>query len=296
MRVPNGRVAFHLAVLAAAVSILPATAQSQSGVMTVKLEYQATTSIQVQDFDGTWERRTEINQSTTMTCPLMNEGVEPRSYLDGASQQQKDADAAIGEATAADQKTMQEDGTLAQMQGMDKLMKDCKARGGSDEACAMQVMQAMQSDPTFLERSGRVGEKTREAQKRVGNTDGRFEIWYSENCTGSMSANNRTTLNKGGVSKEVEAVAGRQPLSNVDANVVVETDLSKTSTRVWIAVPEATGFPRTGAANTKTEERLTALPVANVIAGPTPGGIKSGTLRKQVPGGEYRVEWTFQRK
>lgn len=289
------RYSVGLAVLALALAAWPARAQQKTGVMTVTLDYQATTSQQVQDFDGIWERKTEVDQSTSMTCPVMNEGVEPRSYLDGASQQQKDADAAIGRGTAADQKTMQEDGTLDQMQALEKLMKDCKARGGSDEACAMQVMQAMQSDPSFLERGGRVGEKTREAQKRVGNTDGKFEIWYSENCTGTMTANNRITLNKGAISKEVEAVAGRRPLTAVDANVVVETDLTKGSTRVWIVVPEATGFPRKAASDTKAEERLTALPVGNVIAGPTPGGIKSGSLRKLVPGGEYKVTWIFKR-
>jgi hypothetical protein len=269
----------------------PVLAQ-QRGTMTVTFKYQSVTTKPVEDFDGVWEHKTVVDQTAIMTCPMFTEGVSPSSYLDGLTPEQQKAQADLGKATEADVAQMQSDGTAAKMQDLESMMKACKAKGGSDETCAMQIMQAMQSDPALMDGGGRAGSRSKAAASQVDAAAGKFEIWFSENCTGTLTANNRTTLSKGGVAKTRETIIGKRPLSNADANVVVETDLTKASSRVWIVAPEASGVPRT-APDTKTEATVMALPDGNIIAGPTPGKIKNGRYSKKIAGGGYDVEWVF---
>lgn len=271
-----------------------AAAETRRGTMTVTFKYQSAVVKQVEDFDGVWEHKTVIDHSATMTCPMFNEGVEPTSYIDGPSAAQQKAQADLGKATEADAAQMQGDGTAAKMQDIEAMMKACKAKGGSDEACAMQAMQAIQGDPALMEGGANAGARTRAAAPKAAAAAGQFEIWYSEDCAGSLTANNRTTLSKGGAAKNVETIVGTRPLANADANVVVETDLAKKSSRVWIVAPEASGLSRT-APDKKTEATVMALPDGNVIAGPAPGGIQNGRFSKKIPGGVYDVAWTFVR-
>lgn len=283
------------AFFAAVLLPLAAYADTQRGTMTVSFKYQSVTVKQVEDFDGTWDHTTAIDQSAVMTCPVSNDGIAPTSYLDGLNPDQKAAQDKLGQATTADLNQMQQDGTAARMQAMEAAMKACKATGRSEQVCAMEAVQKMQSDPAFLDGVGKMGQNTRKAEPGVAAAAGRFEIWYSENCTGTLTANNRTTLSKGSVVKTVETIVGKRPLSNADANVVVETDMTTTSTRMWIVTPEASGLLRT-APDQKPQATVAALPDGNVIAGPTPGGIKSGRLSKKTPGGGYTVEWVFARQ
>jgi hypothetical protein len=285
-------IAFIAAVLAILVLSSHALAAEQRGTMTITFKYQSVVVRPVEDFDGVWEHKTVVDQTASMTCPVFNDGVSPTSYLDGLNPQQKKAQAAVGKATEADAAEMQNEGAVAKMQDLEAMMKACKARGGSDETCAMEVMKAMQGDPALLEGGAKAGARSKAAAPKLDAAAGRFEIWFSENCTGTLTANNRTTLSKGGVTKNVETIVGKRPSSIVDANIVVETDLAKKSSRVWIVAPEASGLQRTAPDN-KNEATLAALPDANVLSGPTPGGIKSGRYSKTIPGGGYDVEWAF---
>lgn len=287
----------RVASIALFAALLPVAAQAnpQRGTMTVTFKYQAVSVKPQQDFDGVWESRTSIDQTTTMTCPMFNDGVSSRSQFDGSNAAQQSADAELGKAVEADASEMQRDGTMAKMNNLEAMMKSCKAKGGSDQSCAMQVMQAMQNDQAYMEGMGRTGSRSRAAAPKVDAVAGKFEIWFSEGCTGTLTANNRTTLSKGGVVKNIETIVGKRPISNADANVTVETDLAAASSRVRIVTPVATGLPRTALGDNRREARVTALPEGNVNAGPTPGGIKGGRLSKKLPGGSYDVEWTFVR-
>lgn len=123
---------------------------------------------------------------------------------------------------------------------------------------------------------------------------GRFQVWYSEGCTGSLTANNRVTVSKGATVKQLERVAGTRPLTDTDANVAIETDLNRASTRLWIVTPAAANFPRESIDARKTAV-LAAVPDGNVFTPPAPGGLKNGSFEKVVPGGRYRIDWTFKR-
>lgn len=126
---------------------------------------------------------------------------------------------------------------------------------------------------------------------------GRFHTWMSENCTGSITANDEVTVRSArGKVTLVDKITGTRPLaSTVDANFVAETNLDKARTRYWIVTPMAEGFPRQGIQGRPTD-RAAALPDDNVIVGPLPGPLKNGGIEKKVPGGGYKVEWVFQRK
>lgn len=202
----------------ASTSYAASAAAEEKGEIAIAFTYAATTTQEVLDADGSWLKKTEINQSAEMTCPVFNEGSSPYSLLD-------------------------------------------------------------QLDPSAEDPA--VGE---------------YLIWSSEGCVGSMTANNRVTLSKGGTVKRLESVSGVRPFSaSVDANVTAETDLKNNATRIWIVAPDAEGFPREGL-DGKTTATLTALPDGDVISGPHPGPLKNGSFEKSVSGGSYKIEWIFTRK
>lgn len=266
-----------------------------TGTVAVEFRYAASGSEQLEDFDGVWTRTTVVDQRATMHCPVTSYGIQPVSQLEGPSAEQQAAYAAAGEAAAAQAAAIPAD-TVASMENLQQQMDGCLAAGGSDEACAMQAMQAMQADPAMMNAMGAMtagGGAMADATAGIDATAGHFQTWISEDCTGEMTVNNRITLAKGSENKLIEAVSGTRPLSGVDANVTAETDLDRQQSRYVIVAVSAEGFPRQGEGGGAVSGGLLAIPEAVVKAGPQPGPLGAGSVERDVPGGRYSVTWTF---
>lgn len=277
--------AFTLSALGIAAALALATTGAQAdtkrATLTITYKYEATTTKNVQDFDGTWLHKTEVSQSGKMTCPIFNEAVMPTSYFDNLNPDGN-------QASTNSQVPMQSNADM--MQKYEAQMKACRSKGGTEQACAMKMVEAMQKDPNYMKG---MNQQAQQSNKQTAST-GKFETWFSENCTGTMTANNRVTLTKGSKVKTIETVAGTRPLWNTDANVTLETDLNKMMTKIWLVTPEANDMPYKGL-DGRTSTSVAVLPDPNIIAGPTPGPIKNGSYEKAVPGGKYVVDWILVR-
>ncbi len=125
--------------------------------------------------------------------------------------------------------------------------------------------------------------------------EGRFETWYSENCAGEMTVDERVTLSKGATTIVRERIHGTRALSDVDANITAETDLDTMHTRYAIVPAQASGFARESDDGRTSTGPIAATPEGQVVAGPFAGPVQSGSYARKLKGGQYDIQWTFTR-
>lgn len=256
------------AALAGPAGALPPEPSGAKADVAVTMIWKSVTKSKVEDFDGVHIHTTTIDQTTTLTCPVESYGPEASSYIDRFTDPSAPARPQVGGGP-----------DVAEIQ---KKFEACKKSGKSEMACAMEMAEAMGDLPSDGADSG----------------PARFSIFYSEACDGRMVAKNSLISEHSGGGKRqiLTRSEGEGPLEDPEANVVVETDLEGSRTRYLFITPVALSVPRTDPGADGRFDRLQAIPETPVIVGPMPGPAKSGSFRKDIPGGYYEINWTFQRR
>jgi hypothetical protein len=281
---------------AATAHAFPPEPDGARGTLTITTTLKTLQNEEVLDFDGKGKRTTTVDQTTKVTCPVETYGVDPTSWIDGASGEQTAALDALGAAAQREMDAISPD-TVASMEALEKEFKACQRSGKSEEVCGMAMMAKMSANPALLESMGNIGNADptgmEKAQRGVDAAAGKFQVWFSEACTGTMKVNNSSkTTNASGRLTTNWAISGERTFTG-ESLITAETDMNRSSTR-YVHVPaEASGFVRTGVggANTAT---VSSMP-ATVVAGPVAGPIKSGTHEEKVPGGTLKIDWVWQR-
>lgn len=286
-----------LGILAPSARALSPEPSGASGTVTITFTLKATTKAEALDFDGVGVTTTTINQSAELTCPVETYGVDPVSYIDGASAGHADATAQLGRAAEKGVAAI-DPGTVTGMEALQKEFEACKKSGMSEEACGMAMMAKMSEDPEMMAAMGAMGmadsEGMADAEAAVAANAGQYQVWFSERCDGTMTVNNSTvTVTASGETIVVEKVTGTRAVIG-ESNITVETDLNASSSRYLIVPADAGGFQREGASGPGTSS--VAVMPETVVAGPYPGPIKGGRYESDVPGGKLTIDWTFQRK
>jgi hypothetical protein len=250
---------------------------------------------------GEFADLTVIKRSATLTCPVVASDLEDISPIDGPNAAQMAAFEEVG-AAARKQVESVPASEVARMQALEQQMRSCRRGGGSEQACGMQIMQAMQSDPALLEQMGRMGSDRdgamARAERKAADAAGRFQPWFNEGCRGQMQVDDSRKLDDPTLPGEEPTVrtTGTRPIDTSDTLVTVETDLEKSQTRYLLIAPEAAGFEReAGYGMPAARITASALPVGHVIAGPFRGPIGNGRHEFRTEGGSVRIDWTYRR-
>jgi hypothetical protein len=264
--------------------------------VTITFTLKSTSKVEVLDFDGKGTHTTVIDQTATLTCPVETYGVEETSYLDGATREQSMAAHRRGEAARKEVEAIKPQ-TVATMEALQKEFDACRKAGTSQEACGAAMMAKMSADPELMEAMESIGMAdpagSSDAELAVSGSAGRFQVWFSERCDGTMTANNsQTVVSAGGVTTMSERITGTRPVLG-ESNITVETNLDTSSSRYMFVPADASGFSSEGTGGKKSAQ-LAAAPEP-VVLGPFPGPIKGGRYDTTVPGGTLRIDWTFQR-
>jgi hypothetical protein len=284
-------------VAAAAAFALPPEPPGSKGVMTMTYTLKTTVKEEVLDFDGKGMRTTIVDQTGKITCPVETYGVDATSYLDGASAGQTETMNQFGAAAKKEVEAIKPS-TIQSMESLKAEFEACQRSGKSEQVCGMAMMAKMNSDPALMQALGAMGmadpNGMAAAEEAVAASTGRFQVWHSESCTGTLTANNVTSVvGARGTTTVTDKVTGSRPIAG-ETNITVETDMNKSSSRYAFVPGEASGFSRVGVSG-KTSATLATMP-DTVFSGPLPGPIKNGRHETKLPGGTLTIDWTFQRQ
>lgn len=245
---------------------------------------------------GEFNDLTVNDRVATLRCPLTAGDVMPSSMF-SESPEMKAAQAELGAAAEAQVSAAAESGAVGGMQAMQQKMEACLAAGRGDQACAMEMMAAMQADPSMMEQmqaataplQGAMDAATASVEQAAG---AGWQLWYNEGCSGRLTVNDRYEYHDPTVVDQPAPITttGTVKIDTSDTLVTVETDLARGETRYMLVAPQAEGFTQSGKGAVSA-----SVGAGTVVAGPFPGPAQSGSQTWPMQGGSYKVEWVFRR-